>query len=215
MAGPVTTIPVTPRKRRRNLAQGTYSTAGEKLVHTYYDTQLIQSASVAPMHFFQAAQGQPLNGVGAALKTLQHTNMTMGGQIPRGQRFTIYCIKLMYTAITLLADASILGWYNMLANCTFEFLISGKDSLLTLTLQELLGASTLILPAPAVGSGYSTVNRIILPRFHGNFPLSTAIVLSEQTNFECRVIPQVVTPTTVLTGDFLKIGLSGVLERLS
>jgi hypothetical protein len=217
MAGPAVKpaiVPVPRRRRRKNLAQGTYATSGEKLDHSYFDTQLIVASSTTPMHFFQNAQGQAFN-TGSSVKGLQHTNMTIGGQLPRGQRFTIRNIKLMYTATAQLADATIQLWYEFLANTTMEFMITGKDSLCTLTLQEILGASTLILPAVTSTTFSSTINRIILPRFHGIYPLNTPIILAEQTNFEVKVTPQVATPASGLDGDWLKISLNGILERLS
>jgi hypothetical protein len=208
------TIPQPPPTGDRNLAQGTYSKEGEKLDYTYYDTCLIKSASTDTMKYFQAPQGQIAND-GSTVKLLHHTNMTLGGQIPRGQRLTIRCIKIEYLALTQFADTTILAWYKFLAYTTCQFFITGKDALSVLTLQELLGAATLVLPAVTSTTFSSTVNRIILPRFHGIFPLNTPITLAEQTNFEVRVTPQVATPTTVCTGDFLKIGLSGILERFS
>lgn len=212
-ARPVMIAP--PVRKKRNLSQGTYSTTGEKLGFSYYDTQLVVASSTSPMNFFQAAQGQPLNGVGGAIKTLQHTDMTTSGQVPRGQRMTIHVLKIMYTAVTALSGANILKFYTMLANTTMEFVITGKDSILTLTLQELLGAATLIIPTVASGTGTELQARIMLPRYHGMFPLSPPIVLAEQTNFYIRVTPQVAMPSSGLDGDYLKLSMSGILERLS
>jgi hypothetical protein len=207
-------IPIIPRERGGDLRKGTYSQGGEKIVFSYYDTCFIVASSTTAMHFFQSAQGQIANN-GSTTKTLQHTNTSLGGQIPRGQKMRIDSIKMLYTAVAAFSAATILAWYKFLADTTLEFLINGKDSLLTITLQEVLGPAALIIPTVASSTGTELQARIILPRFHGIYPLSTPIVLAEQTNFEIRVTPQVATAATGMTGDYLKLCINGMLKRLS
>jgi hypothetical protein len=162
---------------------------------------------------FQQALGQ-----GSTPKTLDQTNMTGNGQIPTGQRLTVHRIKMFYVSQSSYwssaGTAIIQKWYNLLAKTTFEFKIPGKDSLLTLTLQELLGPATLCADTPTV-SGDSI--RFIQPRYAGIFPLNKPIILAEQTTFGCLITHQTAPDSTLYgtTGDIIKIGLNGILERRS
>jgi hypothetical protein len=214
-------------RQRRNLAQGTYSKSGEKLDWTYYDSQFFLTGNVQTMFFFRNGIGMPMND-GVTLKSEDMTNLPLGGQLPRGQRLTIKHLKIMYgigsgtypsgsaVAQAALTTAAILNFYSLMETMTFKFMITGKDSLLTLTLQEVLGANTLHLPATEVGTTGSAVNnRLIMPRYHGIFPLNTPLILAEQTNFDVQVNFNSTAPAALLNYNFLKIGLNGKLERLS
>ncbi len=105
-------------------------------------------------------------------------------------------------------------WYNLLAKSTLEFKIPGKDSLLTLTLQELLGPATLCADTPTVSG--DTI-RFIQPRYSGIFPLNKPIILAEQTTFGVLITHQTAPDSTLYgtTGDIIKISLNGILERRS
>lgn len=195
----------------KNLARGTHAAGGEVLDWTYYDSFNV-SASLS-VNMFQTALGQ-----GTTPKTLDITNMTTGGSIPTGQRMTIHRIKLTYVSQSSYwasaGTAIIQKFYNLLTKSTFEFKIPGKDSLLTLRLDEILGAATLCADVPT----YSGDNiPLISPRYHGIFPLNKPIILAEQTAFSCLVTHQVAPDSTLYgtTGDLIKIGLNGILERRS
>jgi hypothetical protein len=208
-AGNTQTAPTYQRRQRsggqRDLSKGTYSKFGEKLDYTYYDSALLAIATTQ-IRLFQQGLGQ-----GSTPKRQDQTNMSIGGQLPRGQRMTIKNIKIMLSSATALGTAAVQKLYDMLNQTTFEFIITGKDSLISLTLQELMGISTAIAMTPtAAGDNIP----FILPRYHGIFPLNIPIILAEQTNFEVKIIHQVAVDT-LLAGMVLKVGLNGKLERKS
>lgn len=195
----------------KNLERGTHSAAGEVLDWTYFDT-LTVSATLST-NLFQVALGQ-----GATPKTLDKTNMTVGGMIPTGQRFTIHRIKMTYISQSAYwasaGTANVQYWYSMLTQSTLEFKIPGKDSILTVRLDEILGASTLVADVPTVSGDNIPM---IQPRYHGIFPLNKPIILAENTSFGVLITHQTA-PNAGLyntTGDMIKIGLNGILERRS
>lgn len=193
----------------KDLKKGTHSIYGEKLDWTLYDAATLDNAQTE-YKFFQLAEGQ-----GTPAKTQNLTNMTSSAQIPTGQRLRGARIKLMYHAAASMAgqtpEANIAHIYNFLANSVFRFLIPGKDSILTMTLQELMGISTLIPLVPT-----ATYNvPLALPYFHGIFPLNKKIILAEQTNFTIEVKCYASTPNAAIKGDVLRIGVNGLLERRS
>ena len=195
----------------KNLQRGTHSAFGEVLDWEYYDSFNV-SATLA-INMFQLALGQ-----GSTPKTLDLTNMTVNGQIPTGQRFTIHRIKMHFISQSSYwasgGTTIVQKWYNLLTKSTFEFKIPGKDSLLNGTLNQILGACTLVADVPTV-SGDSIP--IIKPRYHGIYPLNKPIILAEQTPFSFNVVHQTAPDSTLYgtTGDLIKIILSGVLERKS
>lgn len=192
-----------------NLERGTHSRSGEIMDWSYYDSFNVSAA--LSVNMFQTAIGQ-------SSKTLDITNMTSGGQIPTGQRFTVHRIKMLYvsqsTSWASAGTSQVQKWYSLLTKSTFEFKIPGKDSLLTLTLQELLGPATLVHCQPTV-SGDNIP--IIQPRYSGIFPLNKPIILAEQTTFGCLVTHQTAPDASLYTGtgDLIKISLNGILERRS
>jgi hypothetical protein len=190
----------------KDLKKGTHSIYGEKLDWTLYDAATLISTTTE-YKFFQNAEGQ-----GTPVKTQDQTNSTSGGQIPTGQRLTISRIKLMYHALGSSAlAANVAFWHAFLASSVFRFIIPGKDSILTVTLQELLGAATLFPIAPL-----ATFNLPLMqPYYHGIFPLNKKIILAEQTQFHCEVKCYQGTPNAGLNTDVLRIGLNGILERRS
>jgi hypothetical protein len=195
----------------QNLDRGTHARAGEVLDWTYYDSFAVSAA--LSVNMFQQAVGQ-----GSTPKTLDQTNMTSNGQIPTGQRMTIHRIKLNYisqaTTWASAGTAQTLYFYTMLAKTTLEFRIPGKDSLLTITLAELLGAATLLQMVPTTAGN---ADATIQPRFHGILPLNKPIILAAQTTFGVLVTHQTAPNAALYTGagDIVKIGLNGILERRS
>lgn len=190
---------------------GTFAQGGEVIDYTYYDTLAVATSTVQ-YHFFQNGLG-----TGSTPKRLDQTNIPAGGGMPRGQKLTVHNIKIMLASLGTyggaLTPAAMLELYDILATSSVEFLIPGKDNLGVWTMQELLGACTLLVPAVTT---LSTENYfpIIQPRYHGCFRLNNPIILEELTPFEIRVTSGT-TPTSATNGLLVKIGLNGVLQRLS
>jgi hypothetical protein len=193
-----------------NLQRGTHSAGGEVLDWSYYDTETV-SHSTTTNNLFQLSLGQ-----GTPPKTLELTNMTINAQIPTGQRLSVHRIKLFYATHSTFNTAKVLQFYKLLTTSTLEFLIPGKDSLLNMTLHELMGVSTLTALTPTTAGDNIP---IIQPRFNGVYPLQKAIILAEQTPFSLRITHQdasaLTDNTNGLDGDFIKLSLNGILERRS
>jgi len=187
--------------KNKDMRKGTYSSKGEVLDWTYYDTLSLLSTVLSTNLFTTGLSG------GAVAKTLAQTNMPIGGQLPARQRFTISRIKVMYLAHAGISIANLVYLYTMFKQTTCEFIIENKGAQFEHTLQELLGACTLV-PTAATSDSIT----LIQPRYHGIFPLNIPIVLAENTIFKTRMIHQVAA-NAALDGDLLQIGLAGVLER--
>jgi hypothetical protein len=179
---------------------GSYGTEGGETDWTYYDT-MIMAAGTAQHRMFT----DPL---GAGGKTYAMTNLTVAGQIPQAQLMEIMAIKIMYTssAAKLVADLQTL--YLMFSNTTLALKLSNKDHTFIYTLQEIMGMSLQFDIAPAVVTAFSQPQ----PRFHGIFPLNKKVVLAALTPFEVQIVHHVA-PGAALDGDFLRVGLAGILTR--
>lgn len=187
----------------QDLNQGTYTRGGERLSGwSYYDTFLMAS-TVATQRMFTVPQ--------SAAKPLDLTNMTIGGQIPAGQKLKIFNIKLFIATAAAVGTAVVQNLYDMLSRTTIEVIIENKASMLTLTLQEILGVSTLTAVTPSVAGDNIPV---ISPRFHGIYPLNMPIILQQLTPFEVRVTHQAAAAfPQALDNTRVKISLNGELIR--
>ena len=189
-------------------SQGTYSAGGDQIDWSYYDTMCVP-ATASIVRYFISSVGQINNHSTAGVaKTLADTNMISSGQIPKSQHHMIKAIKVFYTSHAALATASVQALYTVLKNITVEVIISNKFVYGQWTMQELLGAATLIAETPtAAGDNIP----LIQPRFHGIFPLNTFIELAENTNFEIKVTYNSV-PAAALVDDLLMVSLYGKLS---
>jgi len=206
--------------RKKDLSEGTYSPTGELLDYTYYDSFGLNH-TIQSYNLFQQAQGQGISATTstgtAAVKNIADTNMTQGGQLPRGQRLTVRNLKILLNfqsttgSPAAMVTTDIAKLYHFLSETVLEFKITGKDSLFVYTLQELLGTSVLTALVPTV-SGDNIP--LIQPRFHGIFPLNKPIILAEQTNFSVPVTVANASDASI-DGLVVKVGLNGILERRS
>lgn len=186
-----------------NLQQGTYGAEGEKLDWTYYDANPLAVATLTNRYF--------TNPLGSGGKTLAQTNLTQAGAIPQGQHMTIRAIKIFYRTAAAKATADVQSFYTMLEQTTVSVKLQNKETMGQWTLQELLGAATLFALTPtAVGDNIP----LILPKYHGVYPLNNPIVLAALTPFEVTVQHHTAV-AAALAADILKIGLAGTLVRIS
>jgi len=180
---------------------GSYGTEGNETDWTYYDT-LIMAAATAQHRMFT----DPL---GAGGKTYAMTNLTVAGQIPQAQMMEVMAIKVMYTSSAAKVVADLETLFLMLNNTTLALKLSNKDHTFIYTLQELLGTALQFDVAPiAPVLAWSQPQ----PKFHGIFPLNKKVVLAALTPFEVQIVHHVA-PGAALNGDFLRVGLAGILTR--
>lgn len=189
--------------------QGTYSAGGDEIDWSYYDTMGVP-ATASVVRYFTNSIGQNNNLSTPRAKHLGDTNMISQG-IPKSQNLTIKAIKVFFASHAALVTASIQALYTVLKNVSVEFIIANKFTYGQWTLQELLGAATLVASTPTAAGDNIPV---ISPRYHGIFPLNTFIVLSENTIFELRVTYNTV-PAAALVDDLLMISLYGKLKFAS
>ncbi len=191
------------RKAMMSLQAGTYAAGGEIIDWPYYDSFLVAAAVLVHQLFTRSV------GVGGA--RLDQTNMTEAGRIPANCHFAVYAIKVYYTSDAAQATVDVQSLYTLLATTTVEFMIPGKDSLLTCTAQDLMGSASLFAVTPtAAGDNIP----LIQPRFHGVYPLNEPIVLAGNTNFRLQVTHQVA-PAAGLADNIFRIALQGILRRAS
>lgn len=185
------------------VAVGTYGTEGDELDWTYYDEAIIAVAALTQRLF--------TTPLGSGGKTLDQTNLTLAGQIPQGQLLDVRAVKVMYTSGATKNTAAVQDLYTLLTRTTVSIKLQNKESMGQWTLQELMGAASLIALTPtAAGDNIS----IIQPKYHGVFPLNKKIVLAALTPFEVTVQHHVA-PATSTANDRLKIGLAGILTRVT
>jgi hypothetical protein len=172
---------------------------------TYYDTLvLLNTATVYRMFTVPEGQGVPP-------KTKDLTNMISSSQIAQGQNLRVQSILIQYISSATRATANVQQIYDILNHFTGEIVIPGKDNLGDWTLAELMGCSSLVAMTPtAAGDNIPLFNS----QFNGVKHLKVPIVLSALTTFEFRVTPQVAS-AAALNGDFIRIGLRGILRRSS
>jgi hypothetical protein len=181
-------------------SQGTYSAGGDAIDWSYYDTNVLPSTSAQVRYF--------VNPIGSGGKTLADTNMISAGQIPKAQHHKVTHLKVFFTSVATHNSADVQSFYSFLKNTVVEFIIANKYYYGQWTLQELFGVSSLFAMKPTVAGDNIP---LIQPRFHGIFPLNTAINLAENTNFELKVT-YTVAPDQYIQNDKLMLSLYGKLS---
>jgi len=186
------------------LQDGTYGLGGEGLDWTYYDTMAVdQSTPTLSYRFFTIPLGQ-------GGKNLADTNMKTASMIPQGQKFAIYAIGGIYRAAAEYdAAADYQAWLTMLERTTIDFQISGKATLLQMTLSQLFGVHHGLEVATATIVGFPTIQKAA-----SIVPLNTPILLASLVNFEIELVHHAALDAAQ-DGDKIKILLIGKLARQS
>jgi len=191
-----------------NLTSGTYKAQGDLIDFTLYDSMYVDNATpTLNQQLFVNGLGQtdPVTG---NRKVLSDTNMRGRVGIPQGQKLMVKFIKTFYHFETVDADGTtLLAFYDMLAETTVNIRIEGKDTYGVWGLDEMLNFP--ISNASTGATQISTQGKAV-----GVYPLELPIVLASLTSFELTITHDVA-PAAALQDDKLKIGLCGVLGRLS
>lgn len=186
--------------------QGTFGTGGEVFDKTYYDTLVLDHANTAGYAMFTIPQGQ-----GAPAKGYNLTNMISQSQIAQGHKMTVKSIVIRYMTSAIRGTAAVQLIYDALRNLYGKVVIPGKDNIGDWTFAELIGAASLIALTPTTAGDNIP---LIAPQFCGVKHLKIPIVLSALTTFSFQVQPIAATDVA-LDGDFIQIGLRGILRRSS
>ena len=187
----------------QNLQEGSYSDGGDRLHWEYYDR-------------FSLAHGTTVNDLfvtanGQNNKTMADTNITLGGQMPNSQRFTVRKFAIQYisnTAITAGATIELINkWID---NTVMAFQINNKFDLIELPLSRMFGMS--FSTAAAMSAATST-----LPTqygiFNGLYILGHApVVLAGQTGFKARFTSYTANDASI-DGDQVRMSMIGKLDR--
>ena len=187
---------------RIDLSRGTQSEVGlRQLDWTYYDT-LTMATGTLSNRLFTA-------GLGVGGKSLWQTNLKGNGVIPTGESMEVHSIRINYTSSADIATTALTYLYNMLCKTTAEVKIAGAESVLTVTLQELMGLNLAV--SQTLVTTYANAG-IPYPIFTGEYKLKRPITFAENQTVEVLVTHQVAA-NSALDGHFLRIGLHGVLTR--
>jgi hypothetical protein len=185
---------------------GTFGTGGEIFDKTYYDTIVLDHANTAGYSMFTIPKGQ-----GTPAKGYDLTNMISQSQIAQGHKMTVKALLIRYMSKATRQTANVQMIYDVLRNFYGKIVIPGKDNIGDWTFAELMGTASLIALTPtAAGDNIP----LISPQFCGVKHLKIPIVLSALTTFSFEVLP-VNGSDVALDGDFIQIGLRGILRRSS
>lgn len=131
---------------------GSYSLARDAISHRIWDTRVF-GAAITNYTFFS----QPVNSVllGAALKTLNETNVYDSGKLPNGQTFLINRMGVAFKTNqgivgTALAQTMTEAFTTILKNSVFEIKLAGREfdfqahgsQFLPMPLQDLVSSAT-------------------------------------------------------------------------
>ena len=184
------------------LSVGTYGTQGDQLDWSYWDTATIAAATTVQTLF--------ATPYGSA-KNKNMTNLPIAAQIPQGQHFDVRAIGIMYKSASAKGTAGVQKVYDLFEQTTLEVKLGNKESIGIWTLQELLGAATLIAVTPtAAGDNIP----FIQPAYKGEKKLNRKIVLAALTPFNV-ILTHWTAADATCANDLLKVTLKGILTRVT
>lgn len=185
------------------LQRGTYSAYGEKLDWCYYD-QIVLAATTAPLSFFSV-------GLGGA-KTKDFTNFTGNGAFPQSQKMKVRALQFTFLGSAAKATADINTLYLALNQMYCEFRIGNKSPVWENNIGSAFGAPIYWTVTPTAAG--DNINFQSQGRYTGIVVLNVPITLAALTPFKIDVTPATA-PAAAVAGSWLRIGMLGILDRLS
>lgn len=186
--------------RRRNVSSKlegrTYAAAIEvKDPYVYYDTYVLD-ASAAPTILF--------NNAAAKARSLSNYQYQ---QLPSGQAFDIYSLRLSYFAHAALADADQLALITFLNKAVIQVQINNKVPIYERNIGALIGGQIQAVTAPAV-----TVNSRNLSIWTGNTVVrfKKKISLDQTTQWTVNIVKDAAN-AAALTGNYMRVEAIGRL----
>ena len=205
--------------QRNNLSVGgsTYENAGHQLLDfTFYDTYKYLNTRPT-FRMFTEGTSQ-----GASPKSTFQTNMSIGGQLPKGQHFNAEFIMLQFnscnvqdadpcTPSTGMTHAAITAFNKMLATTTLEIYIQNKDSQFTLPFQNIIGIRNLI--QPSILTTKEQFELIPCNQFNGVYKLRTPVTLDANVSFWIQITHDSASMDTALNDLTVQVAMRGTLLR--
>lgn len=185
------------------MQRGTYSAYGEKLDWQYYD-QVVLAATTAPMSFFSV-------GLGGA-KTKDFTNFTANGSFPQSQKMKVRALQFTFVASAAKATADINLLYLALNQMYVEFRIGNKSPVWEGNLGSAFGSPIYMAVTPTVAGDNPSIQST--GRYTGIVVLNVPITLAALTPFKIDVTPATA-PAASIAGSWIRLGMLGILDRLS
>jgi len=190
----------------KSLQEGTYKGSGDIIDWTLWDRLVMLNTTNRHVLFVNGIGG---TFPGGALKDMADTNVEGNQGMPLGSKLYVRAIKLFYQFHAEPSEAIMQDFYDMLQETTFNISIYGKYSYGQWGLDELFGICVTGQPLAAVVAPGISQNRYV-----GIYPLNLPIVLASQVSFQVQVEHHAAAADTLNT-DRIKVGLNGILERLS
>ena len=184
--------------------RGSYSDKEANVIDWTYWDSLILASGTNNHRLFTIPFGQ-------AGKTKAQTTWINANNLPQGQSFDGYALKIFYRGIAARDSENVQMIYDVLFNTVATIKVPGKDSLGEWLLAELMGLSMGVHLIPTVGGDNIP---LALPKFTGVFPLNKKLTIGSNQTIEID-ITHYVTPNAELDGDKIYIGINGLLLRLS
>lgn len=162
---------------------------------TYYDTYVLDAAT-SPTILFNNSSSKALS-----LSNYQYQ------QLPAGQAYDVYGLRVSYYASTAFSDVTALLWTTFINKAVMQFVINNKVPTFERNIGAIIGGAVQIITAPAV-----TVNSQVLSKWTADtvVKFKKKIELDQQTQWTVKILKDVAN-NAALTGDYLRVELIGRL----
>ena len=193
-----------PETAEKSLDKGTYAKYLQQRKWWPYYYRVKLDATVQKYTFFSQHVGE-----GAPALTYADTNMELGGQMPKGQKHTVWYLAAYYQPQASKTIAELQHIRDFLTTTWLDFTILNLSPQLTITLGELFGN-----PMPLhVGGGAVGDQLMSQSQYNGiyEFPGKNRITIAEQITFKV-LTESAAAFNASLTDDYLMISLIGQLR---
>lgn len=190
------------------LHTGTYTKQGDIIDWTLWDRFVLNNA-VLQHTMFQDGRGSVVAG---AARTLADTSVEGSQAIPQGSKLYVRAIVLILQPKAMLTEATYQNHMAMLQETTMNVHVRGKDTQGQWALDEIMAVP--IAAALSHSAAGSFVIGASTPKAVGVKLLNLPIILASQVHFSVDIVHHVA-PDAAIDDDLVKVGLAGILERLS
>jgi hypothetical protein len=164
---------------------------------TYWDRAVLLSTTMTH-RLFTIPYGQ-------GGKTKADTNWINANNLPQGQSFECFALKIFYRAMAARNTAAVQAIHDVMFNTVATIRVPGKDSLGEWLLAELMGLSIGVALTPTVAGDNIPLT---LSRPSGIFPLNRKIEIGAIQTIEIE-LQHYTAPAAALDTDKIYIGMNG------